>query len=328
MAKREKIHFETVDELLGAPTFKDGTEEIKIDKIHPFKDHPFKVIDDEKMEELVESVKTNGILSPVLVRPDNNGGYEMISGHRRMHAAVKAGLDTLPAIVKELSDDESVIAMVDSNVQREEILPSERAFSLKMKMDVMRRQGARTDLTSDTNCRKSGNITSDIDRRKSDEGTSDAKCRKKETSAIVGEEFGMGQTQVKKYIRLTELLPELLDMVDEKKISIAIGAEISYFDKDVQRWIYEYRHENGFLKQEQIDALKDHPNLENLTQFTVIQIMNAALPEPKISGKVAISEKKLNKFFPSHMPSRERERIILDLLAKWKEEQEGSDNET
>ena len=326
MAKREKIHFETVDELLGAPTFKDGTEEIKIDKIHPFKDHPFKVIDDEKMDELVESVKTNGILSPVLVRPDNNGGYEMISGHRRMHAAIKAGLDTLPAIVKEMTDDESVIIMVDSNVQREEILPSERAFALKMKMDAMKRQGKRSDLkgTSDTECCKLEDGTSNTECWKSDE----AERWKKETAAIIGEQIGMGQVQIRKYVKLTNLIPKLLEMVDEKKISIGMGAEISTFDNEVQQWIYEYRHENGILKQEQIDALKDHPNLENLTQFTVIQVMNAALPEPKISGKVAISEKKLNKFFPSHMPSRERERIILDLLAKWKEEQEGSDNET
>ena len=123
MAKREKIHFESVDELLGAPSFKEGTEEIKIELIYPFKDHPFKVLDDEKMEELVESIKTNGVLTPVLVRPDNNGRYEMISGHRRMHAAKLAGLEVIPAIVKEMTDDEATIVMVDSNVQREEILP-------------------------------------------------------------------------------------------------------------------------------------------------------------------------------------------------------------
>ncbi len=300
--KREKIHFASVDELLGAPNLTgEGTEMLKLESIHSFKNHPFKVIDDEKMSELKESIKVNGILSPVLVRPDGKGGYEMISGHRRMHAASMLGLDMIPAIVKEMSDDEAVIVMVDSNVQREEILPSERAFSLKMKMDAMRRQGKRTDLDS----------------------TSDTERRKLETSAIVGEQIGMGQTQVKKYVRLTELIPGLLDLVDEKKIGIGMGADISYFDKEVQQWIYEYRLENGFLKPEQIEALKKEPGLANMTQHTTILALNRALPEPKTSGKVALSEKKLNKYFPSHMSSREREKIILNLLAKWKEEQEG-----
>ena len=315
-AKREKIHFESVDELLGAPSIKDGTEEIRIDKIHPFKNHPFKVVDDDKMSELVDSIKVNGILSPVLVRPDNQGGYEMISGHRRMHAAKLVGIEVVPAIVKEMTDDEAVIIMVDSNVQREEILPSERAFALKMKMDVMRRQGKRTDLTSGTECQKS------------DDTTSATQWRKSETAATVGEEFGMGKSQVKKYIRLTELIPELLQMVDEKQISIVMGVDISYFDKEVQQWIYEYRKENGILRPEQIEALKAQKNLENMQRYPVIQIMNAALPEPKTNGKVSLSERKLNKYFPSHMPSREREKVILELLAKWKEEQEGSPDET
>lgn len=328
MAKREKIHFESVDQLLGAPTIKEGTEEIKIDKIHAFKDHPFKVLDDEKMEELVESIRNNGVLSPVLVRPDNDGGYEMVSGHRRMHAAKLAGLDVLPAIVKEMSDDEAVLAMVDSNVQREEVLPSERAFALKMKMGVVKRQGARTDLTSATEWRKSDDETSATEWRKLEDANLTTNGRKKEAAAKVGEEFGMGKSQVKKYIRLTELLPELLDMVDEKAISIGLGVEISYFDKDIQHWIYQYRKENGILKSEQIEALKEQKNLENLTQYTVIQIMNNALPAPKVNGKVSLSERKLNKYFPSHMASRERERIILELLAKWKEEQEGLSDET
>lgn len=301
--KREKIHFESVDELLGAPTFKDGTEEIKIDKIHPFKDHPFKVVDDDKMEELVESIKLNGILSPVLVRPDNKGDYEMISGHRRMHAALLAGLEVLPAIVREMLDDEATIVMVDSNVQREEMLPSERAFALYMKMDAMRKQGVRMDLTSRTQCEKL-------------------------SAEEAGESFGLKARQVQKYIRLTELIPELLQMVDEKQISIVMGVDISYFDKDVQQWIYEYRKENGILRPEQIEALKEQKNLENMTQYSIIQVMNGALPEPKVNGKVSLSERKLNKYFPSHMASREREKIILELLARWKEEQEGLEDET
>ncbi|WP_022762242.1 ParB/RepB/Spo0J family partition protein [Butyrivibrio sp. AD3002] len=304
-AKREKIHFESVDELLGAPSIKDGTEEIRIDKIHPFKDHPFKVVDDDKMAELVESIKANGILSPVLVRPDNQGGYEMVSGHRRMHAAKLAGLEVVPAIVKEMTDDESVIVMVDSNVQREEILPSERAYSLKMKMDVVKRQGRRTDL----------------------EDTSGTECRKL-TGDAVGEEFGLRDRQVRKYVKLTDLIPELMQMVDEKVISIGMGYDISFFDKEVQQWIYEYRKENGILRPEQIEALKAQKNLENMQQYPVIQVLNSALPEPKTNGKVSLSERKLNKYFPSHMPSREREKVILELLAKWKEEQEEMADET
>ena len=304
-AKREKIHFESVDELLGAPSIKDGTEEIRIDKIHPFKDHPFKVVDDDKMAELVESIKANGILSPVLVRPDKQGGYEMVSGHRRMHAAKLVGLEVVPAIVKEMTDDESVIVMVDSNVQREEILPSERAYSLKMKMDVVKRQGRRTDL----------------------EDTSGTECRKL-TGDAVGEEFGLRDRQVRKYVKLTDLIPELMQMVDEKVISIGMGYDISFFDKEVQKWIYEYRKENGILRPEQIEALKAQKNLENMQQYPVIQVLNSALPEPKTNGKVSLSERKLNKYFPSHMPSREREKIILELLAKWKEEQEEMADET
>ncbi|MBE5838456.1 ParB/RepB/Spo0J family partition protein [Butyrivibrio sp.] len=304
-ARREKIHFESVDELLGAPEFKEGTEEIQIKKVHPFKDHPFKVVDDDKMAELVESIKVNGILSPVLVRPDNQGGYEMVSGHRRMHAAKLAGLEVMPAIVKEMSDDEAVIIMVDSNVQREEILPSERAYSLKMKMDIVRKQGKRNDLN----------------------GTSGTECQKL-TGDSVGEEFGLRDRQVRKYVKLTDLIPELMQMVDEKVISIGMGYDISFFDKEVQKWIYEYRKENGVLRPEQIEALKAQKNLENMQQYPVIQVLNSALPEPKTNGKVSLSERKLNKYFPSHMPSREREKVILELLAKWKEEQEEIADET
>ena len=303
MAKREKIHFESVDELLGAPSIKDGTEEIRIDKIHPFKDHPFKVVDDDKMDDLVESIRANGVLTPVLVRPDGDGGYEMISGHRRMHAAIRAELEVIPAIVKEMSDDEATIFMVDSNVQREEILPSERAYALSMKMEAMRRQGKRSDLTSGTECPKL-------------------------SAESAGEVYGLKARQVRKYVKLTELIPALLDMVDDKTISIAMGYDIAFFDKEVQQWIYEYRKENGILRPEQIEALKAQKNLENMQQYPVIQIMNAALPEPKVNGKVSLSERKLNKYFPSHMPSREREKVILELLAKWREEQEGKLDET
>lgn len=302
---RPKIHFESVEELLGAPVTGDGVSEIKINDISAFENHPFKVLDDDKMNELVESIKMNGVITPVLVRPDDEGGYEMISGHRRLHAATLAGLSTIPAVIREMTDDEAVIAMVDGNVQREEILPSERAFSLKMKMDAMRRQGARNDLNAVT------------------DSTSDTQCRKLETSAIVGKEIGMGQTQVKKYIRLTELIPELLDMVDEKKVSIAMAVDLSYFDKDIQHWLYEYRKENGFLKNEQVAMLKNHPNIDNLTQYTLIQLLNGALPQPKETLSVSLSEKKLSKYFPPHFSGKQREQVIIGLLEKWSEQQGG-----
>lgn len=299
--KKEKLHFESVQELLGVPVDNEGTQEIRIDQIYPFENHPFKVLDDDKMTDLVESIKENGILVPVLVRPDDEGSYEMISGHRRLHAAKAAGLSTIPAVIKEMTNDEATIAMVDANIQREEILPSERAYSLKMKMDAMRRQGARIDLI---------------------DGTSDTECRKLNTAEIVGEECGMKQVQVRKYVRLTELIQELMNLVDEKKVPIVLGVELSYLDHDIQGWVYEYIKENGFLKKEQVEALRKQANPENMTQFTVISIMNDALPGNKASGRVNLSEKKLDKYFPSHVSANERERVILNLLQKWKEEQE------
>ena len=295
--KREKIRFASVDELLGAPAMTgEGTEEIKLEDIHSFKNHPFKVIDDEKMEDLVSSITVNGVLTPVLVRPDGKGKYEMISGHRRLHAASLVGLKVIPAVVKELDDDDAVIAMVDSNVQREEILPSERAWSLKMKMDAMKRQGSRTDLTSNQN------------------------GRKLETAAIVGEEIGIGQTQVRRFIRLTELIPEILDLVDKKAIGFTMAVDIAGFDKELQKWIYEYYREVGFLRPVQVAALKEHENPENMTQHILRQTLNGALPENKASRKITFSEKKLDKYFPPHYSAKQREMVIISLLEKWQEE--------
>ena len=303
--KREKIHFESVEELLGAPVTKDGTEEIRIDQILPFENHPFKVLDDDRMQELVESIKANGVLSPVIVRPDDEGTYEMISGHRRMHAAKLAGLTTVPALVKQLTNDEAVILMVDANIQREEILPSERAFSFKMKLDAISRRGNRTDLTCGLQVHKL-------------EEVNEKKARDK-----VGSDVGMGGRQVQRYIRLTELCPELLQMVDDKRLGLNLAVDISYFDKDLQKWLYEYIRENGFLKPDQIAALKNTSNLENVTQYTMIQILNSALPEAKMSGKVTLSEKKLDKYFPPHFSAVQREKVIIGLLEEWQSRKDG-----
>ena len=290
-----KIKLQSVDELLGVPEIA-GTQEIEIGRIHSFPNHPFKVLDDDKMETLVDSIRENGILNPVIVRPDQTGDYEMISGHRRLHAAGIVGLVKIPAIVKEMSDDEAIIKMVDANIQREEILPSERAWSLKMKMDAMRRQGCRTDLTCGTECQK---LSSDE----------------------VGEAFGLKGRQVRNYVRLTELIAELMEYVDQKKIPITLAVDISYFDEQVQKWIYEYIKDNGFLKPVQIAALKEQPNLANTTQYHVISILNGALPQKFSSAKVSLSEKKLDKYFPPHYSAKQREDVIIQLLEQWSKEQ-------
>ena len=208
MAKRpgQKITMTSIDELLCVPDT-EGTIDIDVAAIYPFENHPFKVLDDERMEELTESIRANGILTPVLVRPDDEGTYEMISGHRRLRAAKKAGLRKIPAIIKEMPDDEATIAMVDGNIQREEILPSEKAFALKMKMAALKKQGKRNDLT-----------------------TSSTEWTKSRAGDIVGEAEGISKSQVHKYIRITELIPKLLDMVDEKRLAIAMAVEISYFN--------------------------------------------------------------------------------------------------
>lgn len=290
-----KIKLQTVDELLGVPEIA-GTQEIEIGRIHAFPNHPFKVLDDERMDMLVESIRENGILNPVIVRPDKNGDYEMISGHRRLHAAGIVGLSKIPAIVKEMSDDEAIIKMVDANIQREEILPSERAFSLKMKMDAMRRQGCRSDLTSGNDCQKWS----------SDE---------------IGESVGLKGRQVRNYVRLTYLLPEILALVDQKKLQFVIAVDLSYLDEQIQKWVYEYIKENGFIKPVQISALKNYPNLSSASQHMIITILNEALPKKSTAAKVSLSEKKLDKYFPPHYSAKDRENVIIQLLEQWSTQQ-------
>ena len=225
----------------------------------------------------------------------------MISGHRRLHAAKIVGLKKVPAIVKEMSDDEAIIKMVDANIQREEILPSERAFSLKMKMDAMRRQGARVDIdgTCGNDCHKSGIKTADI----------------------VGDTVGLKGRQVRNYVRLTYLIPEVLEMVDQGKIQFVPAVDLSYLDDQVQKWVFEYVKENGFLKPVQVEALKNYPNLSNVTQFSVISIMNDALPKKSKESKLSFSAKKLYKYFPPQYSTKERENIIIQLLEQWSADQ-------
>lgn len=296
----QKIKLTSIDELLCVPET-EGTVDIDVRAIYPFENHPFKVLDDEKMDELVESIKANGVLTPVLVRPDDEGTYEMISGHRRLHAAKKAGLLKIPAIVKEMTNDDAVIAMVDANVQREEVLPSERAFSLKMKMDAMNHRGKRTDLTL------------------SHEGT------KFHSAEKIGEAEGLGRAQVHRYIRLTELIPKLLDMVDEKRLALSVAVEISYMNKNVQQWIYEFIRENGMIKQEQLMELRKYRDDQNMTQEQLINILIGSVSTVPVSKKITINERKLHKFFPAYYSKTEMERVIFGLLEQWKQAQESEE---
>ena len=302
MASRagQKIKLTSIDELLCVPET-EGTVDIDVRAIYPFENHPFRVVDDEKMEELVESIKANGILTPVLVRPDDEGTYEMISGHRRLHAAKKAGLLKIPAIVKEMTNDDAVIAMVDANVQREEILPSERAFSLKMKMDALNHRGKRTDLTL------------------SHEET------KFHTAEKIGEAEGLGRAQVHRYIRLTELIPKLLDMVDEKRLALSVAVELSYMNKNVQQWIYEFIRENGMIKQEQLMELRKYRDDKNMTQEQLITILIGSASTVPTSKKITLNERKLHKFFPAYYSKAEMERVIFGLLEQWKQAQDSEE---
>ena len=204
----QKIQIKSVEELLGVVN-EEAAMDIEIYKITSFADHPFKVVDDEKMQELEESIRVNGVLSPVLIRPKGMDTYEMISGHRRLHAAQLAGLESIPAIIRELSDDEATIAMVDANIQREELLPSEKCYAYKMKLDALKRQGTRTDLTS---CQNGTKFRAD---------------------KAMAEQSGESARSIQRYIRLTELIPELLEYVDKKKLQFTVAVDISYIDKEI-----------------------------------------------------------------------------------------------
>ncbi|MDI9242738.1 ParB/RepB/Spo0J family partition protein [Fusibacillus kribbianus] len=290
----QKIQIKSVEELLGVVN-EEAAMDIEIYKITSFADHPFKVVDDEKMQELVESIRVNGVLSPVLIRPKGMDTYEMISGHRRLHAAQLAGLESIPAIIRELSDDEATIAMVDANIQREELLPSEKAFAYKMKMDAMRRQAGRP--TKENARQNVGNF---------------------ETADIIGKDNGESGRQVQRYIRLTELVPELLEFVDCKRLQFTVAVDISYIDKEIQRWLYEYIKENGIIKAKQIALLREACTSGPMTQAKMISILNESQPGRTPSSKNIISEKKLREYFPDDYTAADMRSVILELLEQWK----------
>ena len=289
----DKIKMPSIDELLRVSGEESATD-IEISRIHSFANHPFKVLDDDKMDDLVKSIKQNGVLTPVLVRPDKNNSYEMISGHRRMHAAIKAGLETIPAIVRDMEDDEAIVIMVDANIQREELLPSEKAFAYKMKMDAMKRQGIRTDLTS---CQNGTKFRAD---------------------AAMAEQIGESARSIQRYIRLTELIPDLLDYVDKKRLQFTVAVDISYIDKEIQTWLFEYIKENGTVKAVQVAALRTALEVGPMTQAKMISILVNSQPGRKQEQKITLSEKKLRNYFSDKYTAEDMESVILELLDQWK----------
>lgn len=301
MKKRsgEKIKILSVDELLGVPSG-DPVTEIDVEKIYPFENHPFKVVEDEKMEDLIESIRYNGVLTPVVVRPDDEGGYEMISGHRRLYAVNKIGLPTIPATIKEMSDDDAVIAMVDSNIQRDEILPSEKAFAYRMRYEAMRKKAGRP----------SKNNSSQVGRNF-------------QTDVLLAEQVGESRNQVHRFIRLTELIPELLELVDRGNIAIMTGVDISHIDSKIQKWLYEYIRDNGTIKSYQIVALREGLNINpDMTREEVVQILNDNQPGRKPAMRINFTSNQLRKYFPAYYTSQEARAVIEGLLANWKKEQD------
>ena len=290
----DKIKMPSIDELLGVSGEESATD-IEISRIHSFANHPFKVLDDDKMDDLVESIKQNGVLTPVLVRPDKNNSYEMISGHRRMHAAIKAGLETIPAIVRDMEDDEAIVIMVDANIQREELLPSEKAFAYKMKLGAMKRQAGRP--PKNNSCQNGTKFRAD---------------------AAMAEQIGESARSIQRYIRLTELIPDLLDYVDKKRLQFTVAVDISYIDKEIQTWLFEYIKENGTVKAVQVAALRTALEVGPMTQAKMISILVNSQPGRKQEQKITLSEKKLRNFFSEKYTAEDMESVILELLDQWK----------
>ena len=277
---------------------REQVQQIPIGELFPFKNHPFKVLDDESMQRTVESVEQYGVLSPLIARPRPEGGYEIISGHRRQHAAQLAGLDALPVIVRNMDDDAAVLLMVDSNLQRENILPSERAFAYKMKLEAIKNQGARSDLTSGQIVQKS-----------------------KLSIERVAEDAGEGYKTVQRFIRLTNLIPELLDMVDEKKIAFNPAVELSYLDTNQQRDFLEAMNDT-----QNAPSLSQAQRLKKLAQegHFSYDVAFAVMGEEKKDelDKVVIKNDTLRKYFPRSYTPKQMEDTIIKLLDQWQRKQQ------
>ena len=271
---------------------KEQRTEMPLSDLHPFEGHPFKVLDDELMEQTVESIKQIGVVSPLIVRPDPEGGFEILSGHRRLHAAQLAGLETVPVIVKEMDDDAAIIFMVDSNLQRENILPSERAFSYKMKLEAMKHQGQRGDLTSDQVGQKSWAVNQ------------------------LADDANESKTQVQRFIRLTNLIPEILDMVDEKKIAFNPAVELSYLKPSEQKEFLEamdYAQASPSLSQAQ--RMKKLAQEGNFTMDAAREILNEV--KKGDLERVTFRNEQLRRFFPRSYTAQQMQDTIIKLLDQW-----------
>ena len=301
----KKIELASVDDLFST---EEGRQDAKLEKIqeiplselHPFKNHPFKVKDDEAMMETADSIKQYGVLVPAIARPDPEGGYELVAGHRRHRASELAEKETMPVIVRDLDDDAATIIMVDSNLQRESLLPSERAFAYKMKLDAMKHQGERVDLT----CSQVGN-----------------KLEGKKSSEILAEQVGQSKNQIFRYIRLTELIPELMDMVDEKKIALSPAYELSFLKKEEQVDLLDAMDsEQATPSLSQAQRLKKYSQEGHLT----LDMMRVIMGEEKKSDldRVTFTSDTLRKYFPkSYTPQRMQETIIK-LLEAWQKKRQ------
>ena len=276
---------------------REQVQQIPIDALHPFTNHPFKVLDDEAMTRTVESIAQYGVLAPLIARPRPDGdGYEIISGHRRQFAAKLAGLDTLPVIVRQMSDDAAVILMVDSNLQREHILPSERAFAYKMKLDAIKNQGARSDLTS-------------------------TQVAQKLSVEKVGDDAGVSKDTIRRFIRLTNLVPELLDMVDEKKISFNPAVELSYLDESQQRAFLEAM--DGTQNAPSVSQAQQLKKMAQCGEFTYEKAFDILGQEKKSEqDTVTIKNDILRKYFPRSYTPRQMEEKIIQLLDAWQKKQQ------
>lgn len=302
--KGANISLSSYDDIFETDTSRDEAkqervQEIQLSELHPFEGHPFKVVDDEEMQKTVESVRDFGVLTPAIARPDPEGGYEIISGHRRHRASELAGKDTMPVIVREMDDDAAIILMVDANLQRETILPSERAFAYKMKMDAIKHQGARSDLTS---CQVGTKLRAD---------------------EKVGEDAGESARTVQRYIRLTELCPELLDMVDSGQIKFNPAVELSYLAKEEQKEFLEamdYAQAAPSLSQAQ--RIKKMAQEGDCTLDAMCEIMNEMKKDEM--DKVTLKTSVLRKYFPKSYTNKQMEDKIIQLLEQWQKKREKS----
>ena len=279
---------------------RERVQEIPLDQLKPFRNHPFKVRDDQRMLDTVDSIREYGVLVPAIARPDPEGGYELISGHRRKRGCEMAGLQTMPVIIRDLDDDAAVLVMVDSNIQREELLPSERAFAYKMKLEALKHQGARSDLTSRQ------------------------VVGKLEMADVVGQNAGESGRQVQRYIRLTELISELLDMVDERKLAFNPAVEVSYLKRDEQRMLLEAMDaEQTTPSLSQAQRIKKFSQEGRLTE----EAMSAIMSEEKKSemDKVTLRSDTLYKYFPKSYTPKQMEQTIIRLLDVWKQRQKNQE---